>query len=82
MSMEVLFVTAQNWKQPGDYQWVNDQTNGGTSIPYNFYAVIKRNGLLIHKIPWVDAQRINLSEKRQSQKVYVVYNCICITFLK
>ena len=38
-----------------------------------YYSAMKRNGLLIHAITWMNLEIIMLSERSQTKKVYLLY---------
>lgn len=58
-------------------RWINRLWHIGTM---QYYLVMKRNKPLIHTTTWRSLKGMMLSERSQTQKGYILYNSICMSF--
>ena len=71
----------QKWKQlryPWIDEWINKWWNNHA---IEYYSSIKRNKYLIHATTWMNLKTY-VEWKCQSPKGYILYNSICVTFLR
>ena len=77
MLIAALFI--KEWKQPtcsSTDEWINKMGHNHTT---DSYSAIKRNEVLIHATyTLMNLENIMLSERSQTQKTPLLYNCIYI----
>ena len=84
MFLTALLTIAKNSKQP-EYPSVAKETNNSvrtTTVHHTveYYSAMKRNGLLIHAITWMNLEIIMLSERSQTKKEDLLYDSVYIKF--
>ena len=86
-----IFIIAQNWKQPKCYRLLHNVIHNVvcewiSKLWYvhtiKYYSVIKKNKLSTHVTPWVNLKCILINQRSQSEKCYLLYDSIYMTFWK
>lgn len=73
MAAMLIFIAAlsiidKNWNNPNIHQLVNRQI-----MVYSYYSTIKMNRILTLATAWMNLKTIMLSERSQTQKVYIIW---------
>lgn len=82
MYIAILFITAENQKQPRCFSTAQCITNSRTSIQQNATQQQKANKPLTHTIAWMNLTCILLRERSQTSKSYLLRDSFHMTFWK